>query len=173
MPNEPVVAAPVAAVTPSPASPVAAPVAAPAAAVVPPVVDAAKQAADAAALRTTVEKELRGTVETEQLAKFTAAAKKQGEDWANAAKTDAEIGGVNFDSNLVSAKNVLNTYATPEFKSFLETTGLGNHPSMIKLLVKVAKAVGEDKLLAGGQGSGQAQAKSAAEVLYGGTMKPK
>lgn len=170
MPNEP--AAPVAAVTQSPADPAAAVVvAAPAAPAV--VVDPAKQAADAAALRTTVEKELRGTVETEQLAKFTAAAKKQGEDWANAAKTDAEIGGVNFDSNLVSAKNVLNTYATPEFKSFLETTGLGNHPSMIKLLVKVAKAVGEDKLLAGGQGSGQAQAKSAAEVLYGGTMKAK
>lgn len=174
MPNDPVVAAATqspadpAAVVAAVTAPVVAPVVAPAAVVTAPVVpDAAKVEADKKAERVAIETELRGNVEKETLAKFTDAAKKQADAWQASAKTDAEIGGANFDTTLVAAKNVLNVYGNPAFTTFLNTTGLGNHPEMIRLLSKVAKAVGEDKLLAGGAGAGQGNAqKTAGEVLY-------
>lgn len=172
MPNDPVVAAAtqspadpaavVAAVTATPAAVVAAPAAAAAV-----VADPAKVEADKKAERAAIETELRGNVEKETLAKFTDAAKKQADAWQTSAKTDAEIGGANFDATLISAKNVIGAYGNEAFKTFLNTTGLGNHPEMIRLLSKVAKAVGEDKLLAGGAGAGQGNAqKTAGEVLY-------
>lgn len=189
-----VIAAPAAAATPNPADlaaviqPAAA-VVEPAATVVQPVVEdaaakaakatadaaakatadaAAKTAADAAAktAREAVEKELRPTVEKEQLTKLVDAAKKQAEKWTNDAKTDKEIGGEQFDASLVSAKSVLTAFGNEGFKSYLETTGLGNHPEMIRLLTKVAKAIGPDKLLSGGQGANQGGAKSIADVMY-------
>ncbi|MEI6907818.1 peptidase, partial [Klebsiella pneumoniae] len=54
-------------------------------------------------------------------------------------------------------------FGTPELKEYLNGTGLGNHPELVKAFIKVGKAMSEDGMVTGKEG-GQ---RSAAEVLYG------
>lgn len=88
---------------------------------------------------------------------------KTTEQWAADVKADKEIGGDNLTSNLSSAQRALAQFGTPELKEYLEGTGLGNHPELVKAFIKVGKAMSEDGMVTGKE-SGQ---RSAAEVLYG------
>lgn len=88
---------------------------------------------------------------------------KQVADWGTAAKDDAEIGGDKFDGNLTRAKQAMDKFATPQLREFLETTGMGNHPELIRVFVKVGAAMSEDSLVTSNE-KGQ---RSAADVLYG------
>lgn len=88
---------------------------------------------------------------------------KQVADWGTAAKDDAEIGGDKFDGNLTRAKQAMDKFATPQLREFLETTGMGNHPELIRVFVKVGAAMSEDGLVTSNE-KGQ---RSAADVLYG------
>ena len=88
---------------------------------------------------------------------------KQVADWGTAAKEDAEIGGDKFDGNLTRAKQAMDKFATPQLREFLETTGMGNHPELIRVFVKVGAAMSEDSLVTSNE-KGQ---RSAADVLYG------
>lgn len=179
MPNEPVVVTPAAAVaTPTPASPavvapaaVATPAAVAPAAVVPAAVvpDAAAEAAKAA--KATLVADTRKAAEADFKKGLTDASAKQAAEWSNLAKTDKEFGGAFFDANLVTAKKVIESLAPPAFKQYLNDTGLGNHPEMIRLMLKIHKLVGEDKLIASGAGAGQGEVKSAAEVIYPNQVK--
>ncbi|EEJ8968774.1 peptidase [Salmonella enterica subsp. enterica] len=88
---------------------------------------------------------------------------KTTEQWAADVKADKEIGGDKLTSNLSAAQRALAQFGTPELKEYLESTGLGNHPELVKAFVKVGKAMSEDGMVTGKE-SGQ---RSAAEVLYG------
>ncbi|HCM3756389.1 TPA: peptidase [Salmonella enterica subsp. enterica serovar London] len=85
------------------------------------------------------------------------------EQWAADVKADKEIGGDKLTSNLSAAQRALDQFGTPELKEYLNTTGLGNHPDLVKTFVKIGKAMSEDGMVTGGN-NGQ---RSAAEVLYG------
>ncbi|MBX4686734.1 peptidase [Klebsiella pneumoniae] len=87
----------------------------------------------------------------------------QTEEWAATVKADKEIGGDKLTANLGVAQRALDTFGTPELKEYLNGTGLGNHPELVKAFVKVGKAMSEDGVVTGKE-SGQ---RSAAEVLYG------
>lgn len=67
------------------------------------------------------------------------------------ALADKEIGGSpeNLARSLTQAKRVLSQYATPELSAFLAQSGDGSHPEVIRFLVRVAKAMGEDALVQG------------------------
>ena len=88
---------------------------------------------------------------------------KQTEGWAETVKADKEIGGDKLTANLSAAQRALDLFGTPELKEYLNTTGLGNHPDLVKTFVKIGKAMSEDGMV---DGSNQGQ-RSAAEVLYG------
>ncbi|EKA6603860.1 peptidase [Salmonella enterica] len=88
---------------------------------------------------------------------------KTTEQWAADVKADKEIGGDNLTSNLSAAQRALAQFGTPKLKEYLEGTGLGNHPELVKAFIKVGKAMSEDGMVTGKE-SGQ---RSAAEVLYG------
>lgn len=88
---------------------------------------------------------------------------KQSEEWSASVKADKEIGGDKLVSNLGVAQRALEQFGTPELKEYLNATGLGNHPELVKAFVKVGKAMSEDGIVTGKE-SGQ---RSAAEVLYG------
>ncbi|WP_338505145.1 peptidase [Erwinia aphidicola] len=88
---------------------------------------------------------------------------KQIADWGDAAKADKEIGGDKFDANLTRAKQALDKFGTPELREFLETSGMGNNPELIRAFYKVGAAMSEDNLVTSNE-TGQ---RSAAEVLYG------
>lgn len=82
----------------------------------------------------------------------TAKRTKQAEDWSNTvqgwadtAKKDPEIGGGKWDGSVSAAGRVLDRFGTPELISYLDATGAGNHPEVIRLLARAGAAIGEDE----------------------------
>lgn len=71
--------------------------------------------------------------------------------WANEARTDPEIGGDKFDENLGVAIKAMESFASPELRELLKTSGLDTHPAMIKTFWKVGRAISEDGYVAGGK----------------------
>lgn len=61
-----------------------------------------------------------------------------------AAKADAEIGGEKFDESVATAKLAIDTYFAPSFAKFLNDSGLGNHPEMIRGLMKAGAPLKAD-----------------------------
>ncbi|HDC4645015.1 TPA: peptidase [Enterobacter kobei] len=87
----------------------------------------------------------------------------QTEQWAADVKADKEIGGDKLTANLSAAQRAMDLFGSPALKEYLEGTGLGNHPELVKTFIKIGKAMSEDGMV---DGSNQGQ-RSAAEVLYG------
>ncbi len=71
-------------------------------------------------------------------------------DWRTKAESDTEFGGKDFKANVGIAKKALDQFGSKEFKEAIETTGMGNHPELIRFLYKVGKAISEDKIMTGG-----------------------
>lgn len=71
------------------------------------------------------------------------------ETWTEQVKTDKDIGGDKLEQNLGVARKAIDTFGSPELKALLNSTGLGNHPEVVKLAVKVGKAISEDRLVSG------------------------
>ena len=94
---------------------------------------------------------------------------KKGE-WMETAKTDKEIGGDMFPKNAELAKRVVARYFTDAFKEALENTGLGNHPELMRGLVRIGKSMTEDQLVLPGA-AGAKTPKDPAEILYGEKAK--
>lgn len=84
--------------------------------------------------------------------------------WAAAAKADSEYGGTKFNENLSVAQKALKQFASEGLIEYLNSSGLGNHPEVIRTFVKVGKAISEDKFVVGGQGG--ARATDPAKVIY-------
>ncbi|MEY1439089.1 peptidase [Escherichia coli] len=87
----------------------------------------------------------------------------QTEQWAADVKADKEIGGDKLTANLSAAQRAMDIFGSSALKEYLEGTGLGNHPELVKTFIKIGKAMSEDGMV---DGSNQGQ-RSAAEVLYG------
>lgn len=95
--------------------------------------------------------------------------------WAKASAADTEFGGEKLQENLAVAAKAVERYASPELRALLgaydpqknpKGTGLGNHPDVVRLFVRIGKAISEDKHVTGTTDPGKG-AKSAAESLYG------
>lgn len=69
--------------------------------------------------------------------------------WTEQVKTDKEIGGDKLAENLGVARKAIETFGSPELKDLLNSTGLGNHPEIVKLAFKVGKAISEDGFMTG------------------------
>jgi hypothetical protein len=85
--------------------------------------------------------------------------------WADETRNDKEIGGDQLQQNLATAKKAMDAFGSDELIAVLDSTGLGNHPAIIKAFVKAGKAVSEDTLMPGGAQVPTAQ-KSLAQTLY-------
>lgn len=93
---------------------------------------------------------------------------RQTDEWIEASRNDKEFGGAALDANLAIAKKAVDAYGTPEIKEFLETTGLGNHPEVIRLFYRVGKTLTEDGTVTGSTGAnGIRTFDEAAKKLYG------
>lgn len=84
-------------------------------------------------------------------------------EWTEAVKTDKEIGGDKLNENLAIARKTIDTFGSPELKEVLNSTGLGNHPEIVKLAFKIGKAISDDGFVRGGNTSSP---RSAAEIMY-------
>jgi hypothetical protein len=69
--------------------------------------------------------------------------------WTEAVKSDKEIGGDKLAENLGVARKALETFGDPELRDVLNSTGLGNHPGLIKMMHRIGKAISEDRFVSG------------------------
>jgi hypothetical protein len=80
--------------------------------------------------------------------------------WLKQVTEDKEIGGDNLNRNVELAHRVLEKHGTAELKNELNRTGYGNHPELVRFLVRLGKASGEDQLVAANtQGSSKRSAE--------------
>jgi hypothetical protein len=86
-------------------------------------------------------------------------------EWLEQARGDSEFGGDKFDANLALAKKALDAFGDATLVELLNTSGLGDHPGMFRMLVKVAQAISEDNFVPGG--TPPPEKKSHAAVLFG------
>jgi len=87
------------------------------------------------------------------------------EGWADKAKNDPEIGGAKWDKTAKDASSLVNRFGTPELKTYLNSSGGGNHPELIRFMAKVGAMIGEDNP-AISENRGQKTTADAAERLY-------
>lgn len=71
--------------------------------------------------------------------------------WADEARVDKEFGGDKLDENLGTAKRALDQFGTPELRTLLKETGMGNHPEVIRFMYRAGKAISEDGFVPGGR----------------------
>jgi hypothetical protein len=81
--------------------------------------------------------------------------------WADASRNDKEFGGEKLSENLAVAKKALDQFGTPELRTLLNTSGLGNHPDVIRFMYRAGKAISEDRYVGGdiGKGGNKSQPK--------------
>lgn len=95
---------------------------------------------------------------------------RQKTEWKDTFLKDPEIGGNRFQTTVDSALNFIRTHGgTPEqqteFRNLMETSGLGNHPAMIRLLASAGRSMAEGKPLAAQKPVPAARSKT--ETMYG------
>ncbi len=90
-------------------------------------------------------------------------------DWAEAAKVDQEFGGEKLNENLAVAKKALDKFGSPQLRTLLEESGLGNNPEVIRFMYRAGKAISEDTFVGGSKGnqkSGPKNFNDLASALY-------
>ncbi|RYM69604.1 peptidase [Serratia liquefaciens] len=88
---------------------------------------------------------------------------KQIAEWGEQVKADKEIGGDKFNASVGLAQRALDQFGNPELREYLNASGLGNHPALVRFCAKVGKSMAEDSFVVPNQG-GQ---RSTADILYG------
>ncbi|HEY5797667.1 MAG TPA: hypothetical protein VIU82_21905 [Bosea sp. (in: a-proteobacteria)] len=98
-------------------------------------------------------------------------AAKQNETWGNTlqqwvtdAKADTDIGGDKWDGTVAASRRAVETLGTPALKEYLNASGGGNHPELIRFMAKVGSMIKEDDPARGGE-AGKAT-RDRADVLY-------
>lgn len=71
------------------------------------------------------------------------------ESWAEQVKAGKDLGGEKLQENLAVARKAIDAFGSPELKELLNSTGLGNHPEVVKLAFKIGKAISEDGFVRG------------------------
>lgn len=89
--------------------------------------------------------------------------------WAEESKADKEFGGEQLSANMAHAQKALAQFGTPELKTLLNESGLGNHKELVRFMVRAGKALGEDKIVNSGASNAGNSSRTAAEVLYPST----
>lgn len=88
--------------------------------------------------------------------------------WLKDSMADGEFGGALYKENVDIALKGIDEVGTPELKQMLNTTGLGNHPEIIRAFYRVGKMVSEGNITEGGKAQGGAtEPKSFGDSLYG------
>lgn len=86
-------------------------------------------------------------------------------EWGDQSKADKEFGGDNLDANLAIAKKAVDTFGSDAFKQLLSSSGLGNHPEVIRTFLKAGKAISNDTFVKSGNPA-TTNGASLAERMY-------
>ena len=86
-----------------------------------------------------------------------AAIQTQITEWVAAAKADEQIGGDKLAPALANANRVVDTFGSPELRDMLITSGLGNHPAVIKFCDAIFSKISPDTFVAAAPRPGSKQ----------------
>jgi len=86
------------------------------------------------------------------------------EGWAKSSNEDKEFGGSKLPENLSVAKKALDAFGSPELRTLLNESGLGNHPEVIRFFFRAGNAISEDRFVGGSAGKPKGQPKSFADL---------
>lgn len=84
-------------------------------------------------------------------------------EWLKATQNDPEIGGDKINDTLAVAALAMKE-VTPEFRQVLNSTGLGNHPELIRVFYKLGLTLKQDGVIPGTPARAE---KSLADRFYG------
>lgn len=65
--------------------------------------------------------------------------------WVDTAKADPEMGGAKWDGTVKAATSAIARFGSPALADYLNNSGGGNNPEMIRAWAKVGAAIAEDK----------------------------
>jgi hypothetical protein len=88
--------------------------------------------------------------------------------WENAVKADPEIigeKGTDFKANVTLAKQALNRFGSPDLIKALKETGYGSHPELVRMMVRIGKAMRDD-VMHEGKNLGGDKNRDPAEKFY-------
>jgi len=85
-------------------------------------------------------------------------------DWQEQSRNDKEFGGDKFDESISVARSAVDKFGTPELSKLLEEHGVGNHPEVIRFMVKVGTLTKED--VPGGSTAATSPAQDRLQLLY-------
>ncbi len=85
--------------------------------------------------------------------------------WADTAKADKDIGGDKWNTTVENATRFTNAFGTPALKDFLNKSGGGNHPELIRVFAKAGELIREDNPATGGAG-GASKPADPAHLLF-------
>lgn len=88
---------------------------------------------------------------------------QQVQSWADEVKADPELGK---PENLAMARKFIDTFGDDKIKSLLNSTGMGNHPDVVRMILKASKGMSEDRFTAG-KSNAEPGKKDPASILYG------
>lgn len=91
--------------------------------------------------------------------------------WTAQTKADPEIGGAKLEENLAMAAKARDQFSTPELRTLLETSRLGNHPEWVRLMAKVGRAISEGSFETTNPGGKEETYLH--QTLYGEEYQPK
>jgi hypothetical protein len=86
--------------------------------------------------------------------------------WADTVAKDPELGK---PENQAAARKVVEDFGTPELKDLLNSTGMGNHPEVVRFVLQVSKAMSEDTIVRARGNAAAGTQRPPAAVLYDNT----
>ncbi len=86
------------------------------------------------------------------------------QDWYNEIANDKEYGGSKLKETAEYARRALKEFGDDRLIQDLDKTGLGNHPSLVKMLSQIGRSMADDKLV---RGIHAKPVRTKAEILYG------
>ncbi|WP_443747237.1 hypothetical protein [Asticcacaulis solisilvae] len=89
------------------------------------------------------------------------------EAWVHATKSDAELGGDKLNEALAAGSRAMDAFGTPQLKSLLNETRLGNHPELVRFIARVGKAISDDTFVSGDRSAGTRGADMASRLYPG------
>lgn len=85
--------------------------------------------------------------------------------WAETAKKDPDIGGDKWDGTVKTAQRAVNALGSAALKEYLNASGGGNHPELIRFMAKAGELIKEDNPASGGA-EGKGKPAEAAYTLF-------
>lgn len=100
-----------------------------------------------------------------------AAERETVENWREEVRNDPEIGGAKYEENLASVKKMLIKYGSEDFYNYLDDSSLGNYPPFVKVMVKIARELEDDRFVPGAGTSSDEPVAAAAKMIFDKSLK--